>query len=235
MAKKILTDNLLEPLVGAAAVKVDINIGDGNLMIDTLTQGEPVLASGALQYLEALGRPTHSLETSAGQTTFTLKASSKPQPWIRFPWSACNGATEWHIHLNPTVTYDITAHSDGGSVRLDLSGLSLTRLAADTGGGNMEVILPDSLAASPAGLTAAAKTGAGNLVLEVPGGIAATIHATSGLGKVIIDPPFDRIDKNTYQSPGCESAAGKVEITISSGAGNVTVKERLVPESIALS
>ena len=40
------------------------------------------------------------------------------------------------------------------------------------------------------------------------------IHATSGLGKVIVDPRFSKTDKNTYQSPDYDSAANRVEITV---------------------
>ena len=92
---------LSEPLDGATTVKVDINAGDGNLTIDRLTGGEQVLASGTLQYLENQGLPTRSVNTNNGQATLTLKASGAGQPWFQFPWAACNGATEWQIHLNP--------------------------------------------------------------------------------------------------------------------------------------
>ena len=44
--------------------------------------------------------------------------------------------------------------------------------------------------------------------------MAAKIHATSGLGKVIVDSRFSKIDDNTYQSPGYD------------GAGNVSVNTK---------
>jgi len=43
---------------------------------------------------------------------------------------------------------------------------------------------------------------------------------------VIVDPRFRPIDKNTFESSDYETAAEKVEITLSSGAGNVTVSTR---------
>src|SRR5512139_1172253 len=208
MAKNILTDNLSEPLSGATTGKVDINAGDGNLTIDRLTGGEQVLASGTMQYLEKQGPPTRTLVSSNGQATLTLKGSRGEQPWFRLPWAACNGATEWHIHLNPTVSSDITAHSDGGNVKLNLAGMAITRVSADTGGGNIDVVLPDNAS----GLNVKASTGAGNVVVLVPSGIAARIHASTGLGKVIVNSRFNKIDGNTYQSSDFDSAASKVEI-----------------------
>jgi len=123
--------------------------------------------------------------------------------------------------------------------------MPVTHVMADTGGGNMDMVLPDNAA----NLSAAARTGggnvtvqlgsgiegtstieaqssAGNVVVRIPTGIAARIHATSGLGKVIVDPRFGKTDATTYQSPDYDGAANKVEITAQSGAGNVSVNTR---------
>ncbi len=245
MANNVLTHSLSEPLNGATTAIVDINTGSGNLTIDRLTNGEPVLASGTLQYLENQGLPTRSVRSDNGQATLTLKGGEARQRWFRLPWDACNGATEWQIHLNPTVSSDLTAHSGGGNVKLNLAGLAITHLLADSGGGNLDVVLPDNAA----NLNIAAKTGAGNVTVEigsglsgsstvnahsgagnvtvlVPSGIAAKIHASSGLGKALVDSRFSKIDKTTYQSSDYDSAANKVEITIDSGAGNVSVNTK---------
>jgi hypothetical protein len=242
MAKNVLTETLTVPLNAATTAQVDIDMGDGNLTIDRLAGSEPVLASGTLQYLEKQGPPMQSLDTSSGQVKFTLRHEDAAQPWFRLPWAACNGATEWRIHLNPTVPTDLTAHSDGGNVKLDLAGMAVTRVMADTGGGNMEVVLPDNAAnlevaaksgagnvtiAIGSGLTGSstvnANSGAGSVAVYLPSGVAAHIDAHSGMGKVIVDPQFSPIDGDSYQSPGYDSAANKIEITVSSGAGNVSV------------
>jgi hypothetical protein len=245
MAKNLLTDKLSEPLNGATTARIDIHAGDGNLTIDGLNGGEQVLASGTLQYFENRGLPTRSLVSDNGQATLTLRGSGAGRPWFHFPWVACNGATEWQIHLNPNVASDITAHSDGGNLKLDLSGMAVNRLSAGTGGGNIDVVLPDS--AADIDLTAQtgagnvtveigseltgknileANSGAGNVVVRIPGHLAARIHATTGLGKTTVDRRFSMTGENTYQSPDFDGAADKVEITISSGAGNVSVDGR---------
>ena len=243
MTKKVLSDTFSEPLNGATTAMIDIHAGDGNLMIDRLTGGEQVLTSGTLQYFENQGLPVRTLDSSNGVATLMLRGGAAGRPWFRFPWAACNGATEWQIHLNPMVSSDITAHSDGGNVKLNLAGMAVTRVSVNTGGGNMEVVLPDNAA----NLNVNAQTGAGNAVVEsgsvltgsnlindkggagdvdvrIPSGVAARIHVTTGLGVAIVDPRFSKIDKNTYQSPDFHSAADRVEITVQSGAGNVSVK-----------
>jgi hypothetical protein len=247
MAKTVLTDNFSEPLDGIKAAVVDIDAGDGNLTIDRLAagDGEPVLVSGRLQYVEVQGLPVRSINTSNGQATLTLRRGGAGRPWIRLPWAICNGATEWQIGLNPAVPSDITAHADGGNVVLNLAGLAVTRVSAETGGGNMDVVLPDNTAnlgvtartgagnvtvELGAGLTGNAVvnagSGAGNVVVHIPSGVAARIRATTGLGKATVDPRFGKIDSATYQSPNFDSAADKIEIMVHSGAGNVSVNTK---------
>lgn len=221
MAKKVRTHTFSEPLCGASTMKVNIDPGDGNLIIDSRTGGEPMLANGTLQYLENKGLPIQSVDTSKSQPTFSLQASGG-QPWLRLPWSACNGATEWHVHLNPDVAYDLKAHSDGGNIRLDLDEMTLSCVSADTGGGNIDVALPDTANT----LNVTAKSGAGNVSVRLPADVAARIHATTGLGKVIVDARYQQMGKDTYQSPDYDQAAKKAEIKLSSGAGNVSVTAR---------
>lgn len=222
MTKSVRTYKLLEPLNGMTTARVDIHAGDGNLSIDRLTIGEPALVSGSLEYFEKQGLPTRTLVSRDGQATLTLRGGAAGKPWFHLPWAACNGATEWQIHLNPTVSSDITAHSDGGNVRLDLADMTVTSLLADTGGGNIDLVLPDNIA----NLSVTARTGAGNLVVSIPGGVPACIHATTGLGKVSMDPRFSKIDNDTYQSSDFGDAENKVEITVQSGMGNVSVNTR---------
>jgi len=242
MAKNILTQNLSEPLAGARAAKVDIDIADGNLTIDKLAGEEQLLASGTLQYLEGQGLPTESVNTINGQATLQLKARSSGWPWLRLPWAACNAATQWQIHLNPNVQSDITAHSGGGNLKLNLSGMAVTCISADTGGGNMDLVLPDDATNLNANVktgagnvtveigngitgrnTVNARSGAGSVIVHIPRGIAARIHATSGTGKAAVDSRFNKMDEDSYQSPDYDSASDKVEISVHSGAGKVRV------------
>lgn len=215
--ENLLYDNFAEPLVQATSAIINIHAGDGNLTIDG-SAGD-IFASGELQYGEKQGPPTRNLVVNHGQASFSLRGGASRQPWFHMPWSACNGATEWQVHLNPGVPTDLTAESDGGNLRLDLGGMAISRVSAGTGGGNINVALP-----VPAReMSLVAKTGAGNVSVDLPARIAARIHATTGLGKAIIDPRFTQIDKFVYQSPDYEHAPSKVEIKISSGAGNVVV------------
>lgn len=242
---KVLTQDLSESVGDATSARYEIHTGTGNLTIDPLPAGQPLLASGTLEYLERQGRPTGSVEMNKGLYTLTLKANGGLKQGFRLPWAACNGETDWQIHLNPNLPADIQAASGGGNIQLNLAGMVVTRLATETGGGNVEVVLPDKAA----NLTALAKTGGGNVtvvigggmtgssrvtatsgagsvLVRLPAGIAARIRAKTGMGKLEIDPHFTQIDDHTYQSPDFPTATARIEITVESGAGNVTVSVR---------
>ena len=93
-------------------------------------------------------------------------------------------------------------------------------VAARTGGGNVSVQIGGAITGSN---TVEATSGARNVVVHVPDDIPARVHATSGLGKVAVEPRFSAIDRSTYQSSDYDDAVNKVDITVKTGAGNVTV------------
>jgi hypothetical protein len=204
-----------------------------------------VLARGTLQYLENEDPPTRTLISSDGQATFTLRRGESRRSGFRLPWHACVGGTEWQIYLNSMVSCDLTAHSDGGNVKLNLAGMAITQVSADTGGGNVDVILPDNAA----NLNVTARTGAGNVSVEIgsgtsggntvnassglgkvivllPSDLAARIHVAGGLGKGIVDSRFNKIDDHTYQSLDYDGAADRIEITVKCGAGSLSVNTK---------
>ncbi len=101
MAKNVYTYSLSEPLGATATAKADIDAGDGNLAIESLPGGQPMLVRGTLQYLENQGIPTHSVDMRNGLVTLTLKAGRNEQPRFRFPWAACNGAPSGRFNSTP--------------------------------------------------------------------------------------------------------------------------------------
>jgi len=60
-------------------------------------------------------------------------------------------------------------------------------------------------------------------VVEVPDDMPARVNATTGMGKVIVEPRFSKIGSHTYQSAEYDDAFNKLDITVHSGAGNVSV------------
>ncbi len=240
---EVITEDLSAPMGSVTSASINLNRYSGNMAISALNGSEPLLASGKLPYLDKQ-ELTRSVDTSSAQAILALKTSAK-QAGLRLPWVGCSDDTEWLINLNPNLPSDLTAYSGGGVLKLNLAGMAITRLSAETGGGNVEAILPDNAR----NLSAAVKTGAGNITVEigngmagssaisassgagnvivrVPGSLAALIHLTGGAGTAQIAPRFIKIDERTYQSPGYDQAGDRVEITASSGAGTLSVNTK---------
>jgi hypothetical protein len=242
VTNNLLTENVSEPLDGATAASVEINSGWSNLTIDRLAEGDQLLANSALQYFEKQGCPERSVHIDDGRAVLTYRERDPVRSWFHLPWLGHFGPTDWTIHVNPSVVADITARTGGGNVKLNLTGMTISHLAANTGGGNLDVRLPDHsanvvVAARTGGgnvsveigeaisgvNTVEASSGAGNVIVHVPDDIPARVHATSGLGKVVLGPRFSKVDQSTYQTPDYADAIDRVDISAKTGAGNVTI------------
>jgi hypothetical protein len=93
-------------------------------------------------------------------------------------------------------------------------------VTAKTGAGDVTVEIGSGVTGSN---IVNADSGAGDVIVRIPSGVAARIHATTGMGKVVVDPPFNKTADNTYQSSDFDNAFNRVEITLNSGAGSVSV------------
>lgn len=242
MANKVLTEKFSEPLNGAKSATIKVDTRQGNLFVARLAGDDQLLAAGTLEYMEKRGLPSRCLTSSDHAARLAIEGAGGSRAVFRMPWQACNAATEWNIHINPRVALELDAVSGGGHVKLDLTGMQVTRVSAESGGGNMEVSLPEKAAnldvavttgggnvsvdigrGTTGGNTVKAESGAGTVTVQVPGGIAARIHAVSGMGAVIVDPRFEKIAEHSYQSGDYDGARDKIEITAQSGLGSVSV------------
>lgn len=239
----VAVQELAEPLNEARASSLDLDLAEGNLAIDRLTGGEPLLVGGTLEYYENGGLPARRFTSMGGHARLALTVGTDPRPRWRLPWEACNADNDWQLRLNPVVVYEIAARTGGGNLNLDLSGLLVNRMTAETGGGNAEIRLPNNAV----NLSAAVKTGAGRIVVEigtdtkgrnsltiengagsveilVPAGLAVKLVATSGVGAVRVDPSLVETDVGTYQSMHYDTNENRITIQVTNGAGSVSVQ-----------
>ncbi len=241
-AGSLLVEDFSKPLNGTRSATIDIDMGEGNLTVDSLTGGEPLLVGGTLEYFEESGPPAWTLTSINDEAALALRTGQNQRPRIRLPWAACTAENDWMLHLNPQVSYGVSAHTGRGNVTIDLSGIPVTGIASETGAGRVDIRLPENVT----NLNAAIETGAGDVAVEVgkaaaghnvlsaesgagsveivvPRGVQVRVYATSIAGKVTVDSDLIRIDDNTYQSRGYDLAEDRIEITVHSGIGNVSV------------
>ena len=96
--------------------------------------------------------------------------------------------------------------------------MNLTDLGVTVGVGTATVDLPGR-----GRYSANIKGGIGPLHLRIPDGMAARIQANSGIGDVHVNGDFEH-QGDVYVSPDYETASNRVDVTISTGIGQVTVE-----------
>jgi predicted membrane protein len=66
--------------------------------------------------------------------------------------------------------------------------------------------------------------GVGNTTISIPAGVAVRLALSTGLGSIDV-PDSYRQAGNGYVSPDFDTAANRVDLTVSSRAGDITIKQ----------
>lgn len=140
-----------------------------------------------------------------------------PAAWIS------DGGHTWEFSLTPDLPLDLTLDGGNGAITADLSGLTLSALAVDSGNGAATVTLPAG------DYEATIDSGNGAVTVVLPAGVAARVEYNTGNGRVRVDDRFDRLsgdnDDGVYQTADYDTAAARVLLVVDTGNGSVTVNE----------
>jgi hypothetical protein len=207
------------PMIQAKSANITIELGSGELNVDSLDAETNRLASGTLEYYDNEAPPTHTLDPNSDPAYLTL---SEGQSHGGFPFFGHGRAITWDVHLSPKVPIDLTVKSGAGKTDLDLERLQVRSTNVQVGAGTATVIFPDKVAGT---LQASVATGTGNLEIEIPEDLEARIQANAGLGNTNVDNRFQK-SGNIYQSAGYDTAQNKLDLTVQVGAGNVNVNSK---------
>lgn len=66
--------------------------------------------------------------------------------------------------------------------------------------------------------------GVGNTTVIVPAGVAVRLESSAGLGNVTY-PDIYRQQGQSYVSPDFDTAADRIDLTVSGGVGNITIRQ----------
>ena len=210
------TDHVEQSLSGASAAEVFIDFGVGRLQLDALPADSPELIIGDVNRPAREMRVAQSfdVEGDVAQYELRMEGTAGPFTFIGRPgedWL-------WDLALSPDVPMDLTISTGAGESELDLSRLMLGDLNVDSGVGQTTVILPGE-----GQLHAKISGGVGQVIVEIPDGIAARIETDTGLGGTEIPAEFER-QGDVYVTPGYESALDRINLELSTGVGQVSVR-----------
>jgi hypothetical protein len=201
------------PLGDAARARVTIHHGAGRLII------APGVPAGQL----ASGRFGGGLDFRADRAgdllDLRMRIPDLGSRWAN-PWSWGSGGLDWNMGLSTEVPLELELETGAGTIEANLGALRLDALRLKTGASSSKLVLPAN-----AGYTRVeVEGGAASVSLRIPPGVAARIVSQGGASSTNVDLNRFTRTGNGYQSADYDTAANKVDIQSSLGAGSVEVR-----------
>lgn len=213
IAVQIDTQPVSFPKAGAVDARGTIALPVGKLAIakgaaaDALLDGQ--VALGSTQTLrrdhQAAVTPATFEMSISGFSTFT-------------PFGGGAERQTWDLKLNEGVVYDLTLKTAVGEQDIDLSGLKLKAVTSEMAVGKQVITLPAS-----GGVSVKVQSAVGEVILYVPRGVGVKMRVDKAL--TALDAPADyRREGNMLYSPGVESTASVVDVTVHNAIGRISVQ-----------
>jgi hypothetical protein len=194
---------------GTKQAEIRINYGAGRIKIGASDQVENLLEA------KFGGGVSVKDSTTGDPRTISLRTPDNAF-WI-FPM---NTGFNWDINLCSEIPINLDIKTGAGESFLDLEKLNISDLRIQTGAGATQVILPSH----PGLLRSKIQTGVGELILTVPPGVPVRFNASVGLGEIKRDRNRFMKVGHYYQTENFDQAQDKIDITITTGLGSVSIR-----------
>lgn len=205
------TDNEFVELGPATAVKVNLDVGMGEIAVHG---GATKLMEATFRYNVDLWKPRFTYLDEGDFWNLTVR---QPQQGIDVDGNPKN---EWDISLGGMVPVDVAVQLGSGSVSFQAAGLDLVSASVGTGGGDINMDLRGEWYAP---ILARAGTGAGNVDLIVPKAYGVQVSVRQGAGEVVA-PGFELVAGN-YKNAAFDTADVLILVAVEIGTGDLTILE----------
>jgi hypothetical protein len=214
MGAQLVHKPVSQPLGAAARADVTIAMGVGQLRIGALDQPSNLIA-GDISYSDRSSvDPSFALRGDTA--SFTLREQDSQANSL---FKDSDDAAVWDLRLNPATPMRLTLETGVGNGTIDLALLHVAELDLKTGIGTTTLTLPGQ-----GQVQARISGGVGNTAIVIPAGVAVRLSIDTGVGNVNF-PDSYRHEGNVYVSPDFATATNRVDLTASSGIGNITIKQ----------
>jgi hypothetical protein len=208
---KTETESISQPLSGASAGSITLNMATGDLNLAALAESG-TLIEGKIS--EAGGKAARSKFEQRGDTAvYKLEHTSG----VAIPF---NRTWQWDLGLTPQVPLTLRISLGAGQMNLDWSGLLLDEGRVSEGVGDIRLQLPAAFEDSYA---ISVSQAIGDITVELPADAGVRLDVSRALTS--FSAPSDFIQRGDYYySPEYDQAKYRIEIEISQAIGNITVQ-----------
>src|SRR5512135_818857 len=198
-------------LADAKAVKVDINMGAGQLNV----------SGGASKLMQA--KFTYNVAELNPQVTYNGGMLNVLTPQVTAGISSLgnidNYRNEWEVQLNDNVPMELRVEVGAGNADLKLGSLALTKLDLQTGAAPVTV---DLIGNWQADLEAKITGGVGDLTLRLPSRACVRVSIKAGIG--LVEAQGFLKDGSDYINAACGQSAVTLHIDISAGVSTTKLE-----------
>jgi hypothetical protein len=188
-------------------VRVDLNMGAGNLHVDGGTQK---LMRADFTYNVPSWKPYVRYSTGPVHGNLTIE-----QPSARTA-HAVGQKYEWDVRLNRDVPLDVNVRFGAGHADLNLGHLTLRTVEVNMGVGRLNLDLRGS---PKRNYEVRVQGGVGEAIIHLPSGVGVDAEAEGGIGS--INAPGLRHEGQRYRNAAYEHAKVRVHLEIHGGVGAI--------------
>jgi hypothetical protein len=212
---QLVREPVSQPLGEATSAEVTIAMAVGQLRVGALEQ-PGALIDGEIAYLDR-NRVVRDFALRGDTASFSLREEdSEANSLVRYN----DELAVWDLRLAPTTPMRLTLEAGIGEGAINLAGLQVTDLTLKSGIGNTVLTLP-----AQGHVRANVEGGVGNITIRIPADMAVRLNMTVGLGTISVPASYWRQGDAVAVSPDYETAANRVELTVSSGVGTITIQQ----------
>ncbi len=200
------------PLEGASRASLRVRHGAGRLTIGA-GAGMGELARGTF-----VGGLAHHESRQGDALTAELSVPTDVMggmPWLMGP----GRPLDWSLELTREIPLTLELEVGANDATLNLEALRVTELRVKTGASNTTITLP----ASAGVVRGRIEAGAAALNLRLPQGVGGRFRVSGLTGTTVDNLRFIRAGE-AYQTADFDSAANKVDIEVTMGAGSVDIR-----------
>jgi hypothetical protein len=208
----LVNESVDQPLGVAARAEVEIAMSVGQLHISALEQPD-ILIRGDIAYSQQ-SRVVRGFVVCDDTATFTLREDDSQRNVL----DNVDESPVWNLWLSKATPLRLTLETGVGESTIDLSQLHVTYLDLKSGVGAITVMLPHQA------MRAELSGGIGSTTVVIPAGVPVRVESSVGLGNITA-PSTYRQQGQVYVSPGADTAAGRIELTVNGGIGGITIKQ----------